>query len=348
MSINLKSIQDSSTLLNPLHNFQREDVSFEVRRDPLTGETGRVFNLPYNNPERPDIKEIIKKSENMPCPFCPETLGSSTPMFPKELVPEGRIQVGDATLIPNFIPFDKYAAVCIMSKEHYIGIEDLTPQKMSDSFWAAILFIKRVIGFDPKVEYFYVNWNYMPQSGSSLIHPHLQVNCGYNPTNYHKMQIEGCKKYELENNSDFWQDFMTSEKEHGDRYIGETRCTFWVMSYVSQTFLPDIWCIFKKHHSFAEIDRGELLDFLKGLSRIFNYMAGERLFSFNISIYSIKNANDFRINAKICPRLLPRAIGNSDRSYLQVLHKESYSVKPPESICPIVRSYFNEQEHAFS
>jgi len=342
VSINLKSIQDSSTLLNPLHNFQREDVSFEVRRDPLTGETGRVFNLPYNNPERLDIKEMIKKSETMPCPFCPETLGSSTPMFPKELVPEGRIQVGDATLIPNFIPFDKYAAVCIMSKEHYIGIEDLTPQKMSDSFWAAILFIKRVIGFDPKVEYFYVNWNYMPQSGSSLIHPHLQVNCGYNPTNYHKMQIEGCKKYELENNSDFWQDFMTSEKEHEDRYIGETRCTFWVMSYVSQTFLPDIWCIFKKHHSFAEIDRGELLDFLKGLSRIFNYMAGERLFSFNISIYSIKNANDFRINAKICPRLLPRAIGNSDRSYLQVLHKESYSVKPPEFICPIVSIYFIE------
>jgi UDPglucose--hexose-1-phosphate uridylyltransferase len=345
VSIHLKSIQDSSTLLNPLHNFQREDVSFEVRRDPLTGETGRVFNLPYNNPERPDIKEIIKKSENMFCPFCPETLDSSTPMFPKELVPEGRIQVGDATLIPNFIPFDKYAAVSIMSKEHYIGIEDLTPQKMNDSFWAAILFIKRIIGFDPKADYFYVNWNYMPQSGSSLIHPHLQVNCGYTPTNYHKMQIEGCKKYEFENNSDFWQDFMVSEKEHGDRYIGETRCTFWVMSYVSQTFLPDIWCIFKKHHSFAEIDTGELLDFLEGLSKIFNYMAGERLFSFNISIYSIKNASNFRINAKICPRLLPRAIGNSDRSYLQVLHKEPYSVKPPESICPIVRSYFNEQNH---
>lgn len=342
MNIHLKSIQSTSNLLNPLNNFQLDKIPFEIRSDPLTGETGRVFNLQYNTPDRPDLKEIITKSKNIFCPFCPETLSKSTPLFPKELVSEGRIKVGQATLIPNLVPFDKYAGVSIVSQEHYIGIENLTPQKMEDAFSAILLFIQRVIDFDPKVHYVYVNWNYMPQSGSSLIHPHLQVNCGYNPTNYHRMQIEGCKKYLLENNSNFWQDFMMLEKELGDRYIGETKSTFWVMSYVPQTFLPDIWCIFKEHNSFTQLKRNDLLDFLQGLSRIFNYMAAEGIYSFNISMFSVKNDTGFKINAKICPRILPRAIGNSDRSYLQVLHKEPYSVKTPESICPKVRKTFNE------
>ncbi len=86
----------------------------------------------------------------------------------------------------------------------------MTPKKMVDTFSAILLFIQRVIDFDPQVEYLYVNWNYMPQSGPSLIHPHLQVNCGYNPTNYHRMQIEGCKKYLLENNSNFSQDSVSN------------------------------------------------------------------------------------------------------------------------------------------
>ena len=340
MSIAFKKTESKAYFLNPFKDFSLDEIPFQIRYDPLTGETGRIYDLPYKPPERFDLEEIIQRSKEMFCPFCPEALEKSTPLFPKDFFPEGRIKEGDATLIPNLIPFDTYAGVSIMSSEHYLPIGELTPERLRDSFSAALSFIRRVADYDPQVQCFSINWNYMPDSGSSLVHPHLQVNCGYIPTNQQRMQIEGCKRYRAAAGTSFWQDFMTTEKEIGERYIGDIGSTFWVMSFVPQTFLPDVWCIFPDHYSLIQADMAELFPFLQGLSRVLRYFEQENIPSFNLSIFSVKEDDYFRVNARICPRLLPRPIGNSDRAYLQTLHKESYTIRPPESVCPNLRELF--------
>jgi galactose-1-phosphate uridylyltransferase len=342
MSISFKKIESKTRFLNPFKDFSPDEIPFEIRFDPLTGETGRVYELQYKPPERSDLEQTIQRSKEMFCPFCPESLEKSTPLFPKEFIPEGRITEGRATLIPNLVPFDTYAGVSVVSREHYLGIEDLNPEKLKDSFTATLLFVQRVVDFDPQVQFFSINWNYMPESGSSLVHPHLQVNCGYVPTNHHRVQIEGCTRYLNENGRSFWKDFISAEKKSGERYIGEIGSTFWVMSFVPQTFLPDVWCIFPEHYSLIQLGIEELGAFLQGLSRVLQYFGQKDIPSFNMSIFSHKEDEDFRINARICPRLLPRPIGNSDRAYLQTLHKESATVIPPESVCPELREIFNQ------
>lgn len=327
---------------NPFKGFSLDEIPFEIRYDPLTGETGRVFDFPYKPPATPDIQEIVQRSKEIFCPFCPDKLEKSTALFPKGFIPEGRIKAGQATLIPNLLPLDTYAGVSILSGEHYIGIEELTPETMRDAFSAALLFIQRVVDVDPKVQFFSINWNYMPQSGSSLVHPHLQVSCGYVPTNHHRIQIEGCKRYLNENRKSFWQDFVHAEKERKERFICEIGSTFWVMSYVPQSFLPDVWCIFPEHYSLIQLGMEELANFLQGLSKVLNYLGQEGIFAFNMSIFSVKEDEDFRINARICPRLHTRPIGNSDRAYLQTLHREPCSVRPPESLCPRLREIFDK------
>jgi len=340
MSITFKKIESKAYFLNPFKGFTLDEIPFEIRYDPLTGETGRLYDLPYEPPERSDLEEIIRRSKEVFCPFCPEALEESTPLFPKDFIPEGRIKEGDATLIPNLIPFDTYAAVSILSSEHYLPLKTLTPERLRDAFSAAQSFIRRVADYDPQVHYFSINWNYMPDSGSSLVHPHLQVNCGYIPTNQQRMQVEGCKRYLTEKETSFWQDFMTSEKQIGERYIGEIGSTFWVLSFVPQTFLPDIWCIFSDHYSLIQLEMAELFPFLQGLSAVLRYFEQQRIPSFNLSVFSVKEGDYFRVNARICPRLLPRPIGNSDRAYLQTLHKESYAISPPEAVCPALREVF--------
>ena len=338
-----KKTRSKTSFLSPFKDFAMDEIPFEIRYDPLTGETGRIYDLPYEVPERADPREVIQRSKELFCPFCPDSLKKSTPLFPEELVKGGRIQVGGATLIPNLVPFDTYAGVSIMAPEHYIAMEELTPELMDDAFSTALLFIREVARFDPEVRYFSINWNYMPQSGSSLVHPHLQVNCGYVPTNHQRLQIEGCRRYYSDKGEDFWPAFMHAEKQCGERYIGEKDATFWTMSYLPQTFLPDVWCIFHKHHCLTQLQTEELGGFLQGLSRVIAYFDHERIPAFNVSVFSVKDEEHFRINARICPRLLPRPIGNSDRAYLQTLHKESSTVKPPESCCQKVREVFNGQ-----
>ena len=342
MTVSFKKIKAKNRLINPLKDFSLDEIPLEIRFDPLTGQTGRVFDTGYKVPERPDLSEMIKRSKEIFCPFCPETLEKSTPLFPKEVIADGRIGVRDASLIPNLLPLDKYVGVSIISHEHYIAMEDLTPGVMIDAFSAAQIFAKRILDQDPGVHFCYINWNYMPPAGSSLVHPHIQINCGETPTNQHRYQLEGCRKYYEETGNSFWQDFMSAEKSCKERYIGEIDSTFWTMSFVPLSFLPDVFCLFTEHESFSQLQEGEFIPFLKGLSRMLRFFHLENIFSFNMSIFSVREDEHFRMNARIGPRLLPRPIGNSDQTYFQMFHKEPYSVKPPESVCQKVREIFRE------
>ena len=339
MKLQFKMIKGKTRLINPLKGFTLDEIPYEIRFDPLTNETGRVFSIPFT-PDMPDPADTVRRSKEMFCPFCAQTLEKSTPLFPKDLIPEGRIKVGDATLIPNLMPFDKYAGVSVFSAEHYLPIEKLTPETMHDAFAASLLFIKRVADHDPLVNFFSINWNYMPSAGSSLVHPHLQPTCGEVPTNELRAQLEACKRYTAENGNIFWHDYIEHERTAGERYIGELNSTFWMMNFVPLGFLPDVRCVFGNHSSLTQIGDTELMSFLKGLSKILAYFSRQKVLSFNVSILSARENPYFRVNARICPRLLPRAIGNSDMAYLQTLHKEPFSVWRPESVCEDVKAAF--------
>jgi galactose-1-phosphate uridylyltransferase len=331
MSIEFKKISGKTRLLNPFKGNTLDQIPFEIRFDPLTGATGRVFDLPFKA-EKPDVADIVGRSKKIFCPFCPAALEKSTPEFPKDLVPEGRIKVGDATLIPNLAPFEKHAGVAIFSPEHFLPMEDLTPATMGDAFSACLTYLRRVAEFDPLVQFFSINWNYMPCAGSSIVHAHLQPNAGEVATNALREQIEGCRTYGQVNQRDFWQDFIQAEKQKDERYLATIGSTFWSTSFVPVSFLPDVQCVFPERLSLIEMSKDDLEYFLDGLSRTLKYFLEENIYSFNVSIFSTKEEKGHRVNARICPRLLPRPIGNSDIAYPQMLHKESFTVIPPEVV----------------
>jgi UDPglucose--hexose-1-phosphate uridylyltransferase len=343
MSISFRKIQGQTRLRNPMKGFALDQIPYEIRYDPLTGESGRVFHLPFKA-ERRDVSSTVQHSKEMFCPFCPEVLEKSTPLFPDDIIPEGRIKVGDATLIPNLLPFDKYAAVSIFSSTHFLPMEALTPDTMHDAFAAALVFLQRIGDIDPLVHYSTINWNYMPEAGSSIVHPHLQPNCGDVPTNEHRLQLEASEKYFRENGRPYWEDLLDAEKAKGERYIGEIGPTGWIMSFVPLGFLPDLWCIFRNRYSFGDMKAEEMTPFLRGLSAALRYFNSENITSFNLSMFSVRQGDHFRVNARLCPRLFPRGIRNSDMAYAQIIHKEPFTVKPPESACSAIRDFFLRNE----
>ena len=331
MTISFKKTTGRTRLLNPFKGNTLDEIPFEIRFDPLTGQTGRVFDLPFKA-EKPDVADIVDRSKKIFCPFCPASLEKSTPEFPKDLIPEGRIKVGHATLIPNLAPFEKHAGVAIFSQEHFLPMENLTPETMRDAFSASLLYLKRVAQSDPLVRFFSINWNYMPPAGSSIVHAHLQPNAGEIGTNALREQLEGCRRYRLENQRDFWEDLIQAEKQRDERTLGAIGSTFWAMSFVPVSFLPDVQCIFPKRMALLQLSKEDLECFLEGLSRTLKYFLEENIYSFNVSIFSTKDEESHRVNARICPRLLPRPIGNSDIAYPQMMHKESFTVRPPEAV----------------
>jgi UDPglucose--hexose-1-phosphate uridylyltransferase len=219
-------------------------------------------------------------------------------------------------------------------------MENLTPETMYDAFSASILYLKRVAQFDPVVHFFSINWNYMPPAGSSIVHAHLQPNAGEVPTNMLREQLHGCRTYRKENQRDFWEDLIQAEKQKDERFLWKIGSTFWVMSFVPLSFLPDVQCLFPEHTTLLQLSMDDLECFLEGLSRTLQYFLQENIYSFNISIFSTREEEGHRVNARICPRLLPRPIGNSDIAYSQMVHKEPFTVRPPEVVCRSMKEMF--------
>ena len=226
MSISFIKIKDRMRLKNPFKDFAMDEIPFEIRYDPLTGQSTRIFDLPYRPVARPDFEQLIRKSKEMNCPFCPESLEKATPLYPEEIIPGGRVHAGGACLFPNLLPLDRYAGVCIFGKDHFIGPGGFTPEIIRDGFTAARTFIKSIARRDPGVRFFNINWNYMPPAGSSMIHPHLQVNCGEIPTYQTRVQMECSQAYSLKNGRTFWEDYRAAEREAGERVIGDIGSTF--------------------------------------------------------------------------------------------------------------------------
>jgi len=126
-------------ILNPLKNFQEDTVTFEYRTDPLTGRNttvipgmlGYMSKFLTTDPEL--LNTLIEKTKTN-CPFCPENIRTKTPMFTKAFLPEGRIHVGDATVIPNLTGHAEKSILAILSKEHHLKLADFTPELILNGF----------------------------------------------------------------------------------------------------------------------------------------------------------------------------------------------------------------------
>lgn len=333
MAIQLKKTTEKATYLSPVNNFQPAVLEVEKRYDPLTGDVSLI--VPFKNFSLPpvDWTGAIADSLNNKCPFCPENKGNVTPRFTRDFLTDGRIAYNRATVIPNLSPYERYSAVVIMSDDHYLAWHKLSPDIISDAFWAGLTFLEKCAGHDPQgAKYCSINWNYMPYSGGTLIHPHLQVLAGPGATNYHKRALSGEVEYFNTFSSNFWPDFTAYEKEQAERYIGATFSLHWVAAFAPKA-LADVIVVFDDCKSIKHIDKSHFDNLACGLGKFFNYFSHYNIPSFNFSLFINIEENKYSlVTGRLVGRfpLIPPA--GSDMSYLQVLHDTPWTVLKPEEL----------------
>jgi UDPglucose--hexose-1-phosphate uridylyltransferase len=314
----------------------------ELRFDPLTGQTCRIVQYSVDRIIKPDLGELEEKSKESPCPFCTPLIYQITPHFPPDLIPEGVISKGEALAFPNSNPYDIYGVVVVISDEHFIPLKGFDTDMINNALLAAQSYLKAVEKYDPQAIYHFIAWNYMPPAGASLVHPHLQCNAGYYPTGYQKILLEASEQYYQEKGTNYWSDLLKQEKTNGQRYIGKTGGVEWMTSFAPKGRLADIMAVFPNKASVADLNAKDVRDFTSGLLKVFNYIDGLNLVSFNMSTYSGFDRERFWAHARITPRglLLYSPIETSDQFYYQVLQDENICIIPPETIAEGLRKRF--------
>ncbi|MCX8012101.1 MAG: hypothetical protein N3A64_02980, partial [Desulfobacterota bacterium] len=286
MAVRFKKSVKEVKLLDPTKDFQEIVLNFELRFDPLTRRRARIMNLKFKLLSSPDLGKIVSRSLKYPCPFCGINLERMTPKFSPRLIPEGRVRIGNATVLPNFMPYGEHNAIVIFSDEHFIKPSDFSEKILSDGFLAAQHFLKIVSKKSPKNKYLTINWNYLPPSGASLIHPHLHLMADRDPSDHHSLLLRRGKRFWKKFKVNYWADLITEEKRRAERFIGETGAVSWLLDFAPKGMMFDVIGIFRGRLSLLDISSAEFYDLSCGLKKVFNYLEKNNLASFNPVSYT--------------------------------------------------------------
>ena len=340
MAIEFKKVVEHS-MFSAKTNLKEEVLPIEFRTDPLTGDMGIVLEYRWRRLKKPDLSQLIAKSLERECPFCPEAIDKITPQFPAEFLPEGRIKVGEAVVFPNARPYMSHSAVTVLSRQHFVDLPQFTEDMLANGFLASQIYLREVQKYDPEAKYCLVNCNYMPYAGSSQIHPHFQVLAGHFPLKYHKELLEASQRYYIKNGINYWLDFIAKERELNERYIGTVGDTVWFTSFVPRSWQFDVLAIFQGKESFTALSQRDIEDFCRGLRKVFGYMSDQNFCSFNLCLYSgILGEDYFWTQARLIQRGAYPPLGVSDCSSVRLLFDTMVVLRRPELVCQELKAYF--------
>lgn len=341
MSISFTNKKIEAELLDPRTGFEPVRHEMEFRYDPLTGRSTRLAHIGAIRPQPVHYENYDGENKGF-CPFCPENMDRVTSLFPPDLIPDGRLRVGEATLIANIAPYDAYSALVVLSDKHILPVVELTEARLTDALSLGVEFLERVAHYDTNVPYFFMGWNYMPPAGGGLIHAHLQVFGSSDPGNIFWDSIHGMQRYRAKNNRPFWPDYLAEEIRLDERYVGKTGEFHWFVPYAPLGVLGDVMAVLPRPCSPQQL-RGDTLKYLvSGINRLFAFYRHKKIFSFNASILFAPEKNpDFPLTVRFSPRtFLNASCSTPDMNFFHVSLQQPVCVVPPEELAREAKTFF--------
>ncbi len=336
-----EAIKKETIMLNPTQDMAERRIASEVRIDPLTGRTARICHFMKLQWEKPDFPSLIAGTESW-CPFCAEKVLKVTPLFPKTLIPEGRLQKEDMVIFPNLAPYDSIGAVATFGP-HYIPMTMFTPELTAAALGFALDFFRRIEhSGHPEAVYHIINWNYMPPAGSSLIHPHLQVFSTSSAPNLMRQELEASKNYFDTRGTNYWDDLIDAEKQSGQRYLGKTGRIHWMTAFAPMGVAGDVLAVSEKVCCTLDLTEQDLMDLAKGIANVIAEYDKMGIYSFNMNFFTgAATDTHFRFHLLFSPRtFFNQKLGTPDIGALRNLFNETLCMAYPEEINALLKKGF--------
>jgi UDPglucose--hexose-1-phosphate uridylyltransferase len=337
-----EAIPRETVLLDPNNDLAPKQIPNEIRKDPLTGRTSRICHFRELKWKKPDLDKLIAGTETW-CPFCPEKVLTATPCFPPEIVAEGRMTLDDKVLFPNIAPYDRMGAVATLGPRHYTPMTEIEPQTIADGFRLSLKYFRHLHAMNhPESVYHLISWNYMPASGSSIIHPHLQVFATCFAPNLLREKLAAAKAYMAINKTNYWDDLVIAEKQNRDRFLGEIGRTTWLTVFAPLGSVGDVMAVVDGLRSTLELADDDLMDLATGLTKLMAGYDRMGIYNFNMSFYAGSQQDEHaRFHLIFSPRIyFNPSIGTPDVASLGRLFGESVCMGFPEEINRLLKVEF--------
>jgi UDPglucose--hexose-1-phosphate uridylyltransferase len=315
-------------------------VRLRWRRDPLTGASARILTGVKLQPaSRPDLGELAAKPAF--CPFDSEHLERATFPFPAELTTEGRIRLGKAVVVPNILAYATHSAVGIYDPgRHFLDLDELTPALVGDALAAMVRHARAVRRLDPAAGWSSINGNYLPPSGASLVHPHLQSAhdaCGLTGQ---RVLVERSRAWQ-ERHGSYWT-ALVEQEAGGPRWVGRTGRVAWLTPFAPSGF-HEVWGVVGGAADVTELTEEDSQALGQGLSRVLAAFRAWNLTSFNFGVIGggpRAREHGHQVVLKVVSRSNPDPTYRSDATYFERLYGEALIDMSPEEVADGIRARF--------
>lgn len=311
------------------------DAPLVVRIDPLTGRSSRLMTDARLPPvPRPDLTELT--ADPPFCPFCAPVIEAATGTIDPAITDQGRIRRGQAVVVPNVVPYSQYPTVGLYDTErHFIDLPDLTPELVSDLLAALVAYTRGVHRLRPM--WHSINANYLPPSGSSIIHPHAQSSHDDVGTTQQRELVQRSGAW---SGTSYWQRLVAAE-EGGERWIGRVGRTAFFTPW-SPVGFHEVWAVVEGCPDLVDLTEEDCRDLGTGLSAVFDAYHALDLTSFNWALTGggPVPSDRYSVLLRIVSRSTAIPMYRSDATYFERLHGEAVIDQTPEEVAGDVRPHF--------
>jgi len=313
-----------STFLDPQNDYEARSITIEHRQDPLTGSYSRIAD--YIGPlEEQEISQAVVDGV-IPI-FVPPLVDQITPRYPEAIDADGRLKRGRSVLFPNLNPYDEYSPVVAIGDEPLVKPGELATEDVGDALCLMRDFFSRLpegrqIGL--------IGWNYLPQSSSSIPHPHMQAAATYRVPARPAAEYASEAAHREQHGTSFWDDLIAAESD-GPRWLGGNDGWTRMVAFAPRSAIPESLIVSKDiDHLQAATDEdlsvlaGKLVALATAHHRI-GYS------SFNIVLHPTAAVSGSRLRVRYIPRayLVPK-LTSSDHMWLHVGSEEGLCMISPE------------------
>ncbi len=348
VALHFESVASTFTIRNPQKDFIEDVFQVEVRKDPLLGDTS-IYNpflkdkvKAFFGDSDPVLIQRLADESAKTCIFCADRIEKSTPQYPPELVPGGRIRAGEALLFPNLFAIGKYHAVVSLGNAHFLKLSEFCPGLLENGFQAAREFLKAVYRHDQSVLFVSVNANYLFPAGASLVHPHLQMLVTPMAYSYHARLLEACGAYYRKKGSAYHEDLIIAERKAGSRYIAQTGRWHWMTAF-SPLGSNEVTAVHEREGDFAFLSDADLRELSVGISKVLAFYEGLGHLSFNYTLYAVRQpqaGEGLRCLLKIINRQNLYPNYRNDDYFLQKMLQSELIINLPEELAQRLRAIF--------
>jgi len=331
--LKLKRLREQARVLDPRNGFAQALSEVEVRIDPLTGARARI-NI--SRTSRP--KQALKRAEEgapQKCPFCPENIERETPKFPPDLVPEGRIRSGGATIFPNLFPLSGVHAICAFTPAHKLDIDSFTTEELLDGLACCRKLFEA--GEMWGLRSHFLGWNHLPPAGASLLHPHFQALVTEKALLGPASLFETSETYARREGMCYWSE-LTEVEMGSARFIGETPGFTWLAPWAPMGAY-EVNGICRKS-SLLTLNAEEMRGLASGITKVLAGLWSLGVTSVNMGLYSMprdEGEGSFRVQV----RIMGRPSGAiSDRALLELYGGEVGVTTLPEEYAKSMKERF--------